>query len=165
MIELRTARLPQETSALLALNNAAVPAVNALDTAAFDALAAIGEVRVALLDETIAGFVLTMGPGREYESLNYRWFDRRYDAFWYVDRVIVGEVARGKGVGRVLYDDVMTRARLKGFPRVCAEVNVAPPNPVSIAFHKSAGFTILEERYNGDDDKTVAMMTRPVEAA
>ncbi|MEM8855278.1 MAG: GNAT family N-acetyltransferase [Pseudomonadota bacterium] len=165
MIDLRTAHLPQETDALLVLNNAAVPAVNALDAEAFDALAAIGEVRVALSDGVIAGFVLTLGPGRDYASLNYRWFDGRYDAFWYVDRVIVGEVARGKGVGRALYDDVMTRAKLKGFPRVCAEVNVEPPNPVSIAFHKSAGFLVLEERYNGEDDKTVAMMTRPVEAA
>ena len=45
------------------------------------------------------GFVICLPPGTDYGSLNYAWFDERYDAFVYVDRIAVAEVHRNKGVG------------------------------------------------------------------
>ena len=47
------------------------------------------------------GFVICLPPGTDYGSLNYAWFDERYDAFVYVDRIAVAEVHRNKGVGHI----------------------------------------------------------------
>ncbi|MEM9221516.1 MAG: GNAT family N-acetyltransferase [Pseudomonadota bacterium] len=140
-----------------AINNAAVPAVNALDSAAFDKLCALGELRIVRGDDVL-GACLTLQPGADHASLNYQWFDERFDEFLYVDRIVVSPQARGRGVGRMLYEDVFERARLKGYSRVCSEVNVDPPNPSSLAFHASMGFRPLLERLNPAEGKTVSMM-------
>ena len=137
-----------------------MPAVNAIDECALHQLSRMGEVLVARSGEEVVGVVVTMGPGRPYDSLNYAWFVDRYEDFLYVDRVVVAPEARGRGVGRLLYEDAIARARRGGRPWVLAEVNVAPPNPVSQAFHASLGFEVVAERLNERDGKTVAMMVR-----
>lgn len=146
--------------ALLALNNAAVPHVNALGAAEFDAIARAGRVWVATTEQGAVpiGFVVTLARGVDYDSLNYAWFSTRFDAFTYVDRVVVSPAARGRGVGRALYDVVAREATLAGHGRVCAEVNVDPPNPGSMAFHTGLGFHVLAERHNESAGKTVAML-------
>ena len=149
--------LPGDVDALLALNNAAVPAVNHLDDTAFLRLAAMGRIRLVRVDGVL-GFVLTLPAGTPYESLNYHWFNHRYRHFLYVDRIVVSEAARGRGVGRLLYEDAIAQARATAAGRVCSEVNLDPPNPGSFAFHDTLGFTPLCARPN--DGKTVAMMVR-----
>lgn len=159
------ADLGADTAALLALNNAAVPAVNTLTVEAFQALAALGRVRVVRGDGgTVDGFVLTLPSGTDYASLNYQWFDKRYASFLYVDRVVVDPRAQGGGIGRLLYEDTIARARAEGFERVCSEVNVDPPNPQSMAFHARLGFVPVFERLNPAEGKTVAMMVHGLAA-
>ncbi|MEO1103342.1 MAG: GNAT family N-acetyltransferase [Pseudomonadota bacterium] len=151
------APLPGALAAALALNNAAVPAVNALEAAAFSGLCADGQLRI--VDEgNLLGLCLVLPSGLNYDSLNYRWFTDRYDHFLYVDRVVVSPAAQGRGVGRLLYQDTLDLAREAGLPRVCSEVNVDPPNPGSMAFHVAMGFTPIHERINPSEGKTVAMM-------
>lgn len=155
-----------DVDALLAMNNSAVPNVNALDQSAFTALAGWGRLRVARAEEGAEplGFVLTLPPGIPYDSLNYAWFIERYSDFEYVDRIVVSAAARGMGVGGQLYADVTRYAAQTGRARVCAEVNTEPPNPGSMAFHKGLGFRVLEERHNPSNDKTVAMLEKPTAA-
>ncbi|MEM6762024.1 MAG: GNAT family N-acetyltransferase [Pseudomonadota bacterium] len=151
------ARLPDELLAIAALNNNAVPEVNALEPQELADLIAKGRLRV-VRGRPVAGLVLTLPSGITYASLNYRWFSNRFDRFLYVDRVVVDAAARGLGVGRLLYGETIAYAKAAGYPRVCSEVNLDPPNPGSIAFHDKLGFRRIHERVNEEHGKTVAMM-------
>ncbi len=154
--------LPQDIDEVLALNNAAVPAVNALDADALTALCAMGALRLVRGEAGIEGLCLTMESGQPYESGNYQWFTGEFDRFLYVDRIVVAPSAKGKGVGRALYEDTFARAAALGQPRVCSEVNADPPNPQSMAFHDSLGFSPLIDRLNPSEGKTVRMMVHPI---
>lgn len=149
-----------DASAFLTLNNAADPAVNALSPTEFSALLAMGTLRGIRDDEgRPAAVLLTMRDGQPYDqSLNYQWFTARYDRFLYVDRIVVAPWGQGGGLGRRLYEAARAEALEAGLPRMCAEVNVRPPNPGSLAFHERMGFRVLEERDNAASGKRVAMM-------
>ena len=85
------------------------------------------------------GFVICLPPSTTYGSLNYAWFNQRYDAFLYVDRIAVAEAHRNEGVGSMLYEQVARHAGEQNIP-VAAEVNLEPPNPGSVRFHHRFGF-------------------------
>ena len=53
--------------------------------------------------------------------------------------VYLATQARGRGVGRALYDDLLARMRADGVHAVVAVVAV--PNPASQALHRACGFT------------------------
>ena len=80
----------------------------------------------------------------------------------YVDRIVVGEGARGAGVGRALYAAVFARARDFGRAEVTCEVNVRPANPGSLAFHARLGFERLEEQETKGGAYRVALLAAPV---
>ena len=103
------------------------------------------------------GFVICLPPGTDYGSLNYAWFDERYDAFVYVDRIAVAEVHRNKGVGSHLYDQVISFAETTLTP-VAAEVNLEPPNPGSMRFHERFAFEEVGVLHH--DAKSVSMLLR-----
>ena len=145
---------------LLALNNSAVPHVNRLDVEQFAWLAEHADyLRVADDNGRVSGFVLALRAGLGYWSLNYRWFSRRHDDFLYLDRVVVAEDTRRRGVGRLLYGDIIAFAADK-WPRIALEVNLRPPNPGSIAFHEKLGFRHVGVREEEEGRKAVAMMER-----
>lgn len=145
---------------LLALNNAATPHVNALDAEQFAWLAQESDyARVAERGGHAAGFVFAIRNGTGYWSANYAWFGARYDAFLYLDRVVVAPGARRGGVGRGLYDDLQSFAGGR-WPRITLEVNVRPANPGSVAFHHALGFRQVGSRtYDGNE---VAMFELPL---
>lgn len=153
-------------AAILALNNGAVPHVNALSPEEFAWLSGRANFfRVAVDDDGLLGFALVLPPGLEYWSDNYRWFTARFGtAFTYLDRVVVAERARRRGVGRALYEALFTFARGR-WPRVTLEVNLRPPNPGSERFHAELGFVTLGVREYNDGVHAVLMMERPVEAS
>lgn len=147
-------------AAVLALNNAHEPHVNALDAEAFRRLVALAaHFRVAEDEAGLLGFVLCVPSGEAYWSENYRWFGSRFDDFLYLDRVVVAPRARRRGVGRALYDDLHARANGR-WPRVTLEVNLRPPNPVSIVFHEAMGYVGVGVRASDDGDKAVQMFAR-----
>lgn len=155
-----------DLATLHAINEAAVPGVGALERAAFDALVQeAGEATlVAELEGRIAGFVLCMLDGLDYQSLNYRWLSERYDRFAYVDRVAVAEDCRNQGIGDALYRAAFARL---GSTRdiLLAEVNLAPPNPGSRRFHKRLGFDEVGERWEIEHEKGVVYVRRPLRGA
>ena len=55
--------------------------------------------------------------------------------------VYLSERARGQGLGRRLYDDLLDRVRADGIHVVLALVAV--PNPASVALHEACGFEHL----------------------
>lgn len=142
------------------LNNAAQPAVPPADHASMAAL--VVQAALALVAEEQPGrplaFLLAMDPGTDYDSENYRWFQRRSDSFVYIDRIVVGEGARGAGIGRLLYGAVFARAAEFGRAEVTCEVNVRPANPDSLAFHERMGFAKLEEQETKGGAYRVALL-------
>ena len=148
-------------AAVLALNNAHTPHVNALSEEQFAWIAAhSGYFRIAEDAGGVSGFVLCVPSGHtEFWSENYKWFSARYEAFLYLDRVIVAPRMRRVGVGRALYADL--HGRVPGvWPRVTLEVNLRPPNPVSIAFHEALGYVPVGVREYDDGRKAVQMFVR-----
>ena len=156
-----------DLSAVLAMNNAAVPAVPPATREEISELVTIASLAVVAESDpgVPAGFLLAMDPGVDYASENYRWFAARSDSFVYVDRIVVTESARGTGIGRVLYDAVFARAREFGRAEVGCEVNVPPPNPESLAFHARLGFEKLEEQETKGGAYRVALLAAPMPAA
>ncbi len=145
---------------MAALNNAAVPNVNELDEETLFGLAEMAAfARVAVSDDGVLGMLLAFGPGASYGSLNYRWFDDRYDTFLYVDRVVVSESARGSGIGKRLYADLALFAESRSDCIAC-EVNEIPPNPGSMRFHEALGFRIVGRQETEGGAKAVALMMK-----
>jgi predicted GNAT superfamily acetyltransferase len=148
---------PDDAAQVLALNDACQPEVGSLDRAKLDAFASWDSyLKVVDLDGSVAAFLVGLRETAPYASPNYGWFVERFGpraslapgtqpGFAYVDRIAVAEQARGQGWGPALYDDFTAWAKRLGAPRLCAEVNVEPPNPRSIRFHDLYGFTQLEE--------------------
>ena len=160
-MEIRDA-VARDHDAVLALNNSAVPHVNALTPEEFAWIVAhAGYFRVAVDEDGLAGFVIAFPPGLNYWSLNYRWFTDFYagHGFFYLDRIVVAGRARRTGVGRALYDDI-TRFAAGTWPRIALEVNLLPPNPGSLAFHERLGFRRVGVREEEHGTKAVALMER-----
>ena len=146
--------------AILALNNSAVPHVNALSTEEFAWLSGHANFfRLVEDDAGLLGFAIVLPSGLDYWSDNYKWFTARFDRFLYLDRVVVAERGRRRGVGRALYDALFAFGA-GAWPRVTLEVNLRPPNPDSERFHEALGFTTLGVREYDGGASAVLMMTR-----
>lgn len=147
-----------DTDHALALNNAAVPHVNELDRAEVQRLAGLAACAlVAEVDGEFAGFCWVLGPGRPYDSLNYRWFSARYDDFVYLDRIAVHDHMRRHGVGRALYGELIERYT-GACPVLLCEVNVRPANEASLKFHDRLGFREVGQQDTDGGAKTVSLL-------
>ena len=148
---------------LLALNNLAVPAVNSLDRYDLVWFSAITpHFWVAVLEGRPVGMMLALGPRADYQSLNYRWFEARYDDFLYVDRIVVDPAVRSAGVGAALYAELETTARGARAPILACEVNLRPANERSLRFHERLGFRGVATQYTEGGTKTVQLMVWPL---
>jgi len=140
---------PGDLSTLLALNSAAVPAVNELSAEELlDLVSQSLLCLVALLDDTPVGMLLCFGEGADYASPNYRWLSERFTQFAYTDRVFVDDAQRGKKIGDALYSALFERMAGTGRCFTC-EVNERPPNPGSLRFHTRLGFEEIGRADNG----------------
>lgn len=147
---------------MLALNNAAAPAVNELDNGRLSALFEQAALcRIALHGGTVAGFLLALREAADYESVNYRWFQQHYDRFVYIDRVVVAPASRGHGVGKILYADVESFAERRA-PYLTCEVNVRPRNDISLIFHGTLGFEEVGHQATEGGSKLVCLMVKPL---
>jgi len=123
------------------LNNDAYPAVpRATEEEISDLVRLCDLAVVAEVDGDVVGFLLAVEPGKDYDSENYRFFESQNQPHFYIDRIVLGESARGRGLGTILYRRVFSEAEGRGFSRVTCEVNLKPENPISLAFHEAMGF-------------------------
>jgi len=155
---------PADLDRLVELNNAAVPAVSETDAAGMQRLLALSHLALAIADDadTVIAFALLMTPGVDYDSENYRYFERRGTDFLYVDRIVVADSARNRGLGAELYRAVFDAARAQGRVEVTCEVNVDPPNPGSLRFHGRLGFTEVGRQVTKGGSVTVALLAASV---
>ena len=91
------------------------------------------------LDNEIIGFVVCFREGSNYQSLNYKFFSKNETKFLYIDRVVIKELHRRKGIGKSLYRNIESISISKNIP-LCCEVNIEPLNQPSIDFHNNFGF-------------------------
>lgn len=147
---------------LLALNNAHARELSWLEPERLGHL--VSSAFLARRIGNVDAFLLAFDQDARYDSPNFLWFRSRYARFVYVDRIVVAPAARGRGLARVLYDDLFAQAARSGHDRVTCEVNSMPPNPASDAFHAALGFSEVGTGVLDASGKTVRYLERAVAA-
>ena len=147
------AHCEESQSALRDLNNA-----NARETSFLtetDWAGLVAEAFAAICVSDAAAFLITFQQNANYHSPNFKWFQERRNRFVYVDRIVVDDSQRGRGLGAHLYRVMFDRARAVGHDRIVCEVNLEPPNPGSDAFHTKMGFVEVGRTEMDPDGKRV----------
>ncbi|MGZ4438612.1 MAG: GNAT family N-acetyltransferase [Nocardioides sp.] len=151
------------------MTDADLPDVLALNDRNVESTAPMDEARLRFMreaadradvlehDGAFAGFVITYAPGSAYDGEKYLWFSARYEHFCYLDRIVLHESVRRRGLGTFVYDEVEDDAARR-FGRLLLEVNVVPPNEPSLAFHAGRGY--VEVGRTGPADHLTAMMEK-----
>jgi predicted GNAT superfamily acetyltransferase len=157
-----------ELDSVLALNNAAGPAILPLDAARLRRFHSEAEYfRIAERDGALAGFLVGFGSDAVHDSGNFQWFRERHPHFFYIDRIAVASRRRGGGVGRAFYADVQSYAELR-YPRMACEVFLESGSDPALLFHGSFGFREIGQRVmldapggsNEDPGRRAAMLMK-----
>ena len=149
-----------ELDSVLALNNAAGPAILPLDANRLRRFFRSAEYfRVAERDGGIAGFLVGFGADADHDSGNYAWFRERYPRFLYIDRIVVASRRRGGGLGRAFYADVQSHAELR-YPHLACEVFLEDGNDPALLFHGSFGFREVGQRVMPEAGIRAAMLMK-----
>jgi uncharacterized protein len=143
-----------DTTAVLLLNNASAKETSVLDEAGLKALLDMAFYARGV-DRGASAFLIALEHNAAYLNPNFMWFQASRESFVYIDRVIVSISARGQGMARVLYEDLMAAAKRGGHDRVVCEINIEPPNPISEAFHIAMGFNAVGQATIHNGAKTV----------
>ena len=101
--------------------------------------------KILCIENSPVGFLIGLMPGKDYKSENYLWVNRIYQSFIYIDRVIIDAKNRNKGLGGILYDDLVKSFQGKVKNVIC-EVNVKPYNSQSLYFHEKYGFKEIGQK-------------------
>jgi predicted GNAT superfamily acetyltransferase len=149
---------PNDVPTLWRINEEGLPGVGEVSETALADLLSLSEFPIGAYEEgELLGFVLCLLPRTRYGSLNYAWFNKRYEDFLYVDRIAVADAHRNRQVGTLLYAYIIEQAEQRGWP-IAAEVNLSPPNPGSMRFHERHGFA--EVGILRQENKAVTMVLR-----
>ncbi len=142
---------------VLTLNEANVSKLAAMDEARLHELRDIADrFDVLDVDGSFGGFVVTFAHGAPYDSENYRWFTDRHRRFYYLDRIVLHDAFRRRGLGTFVYDEIERVAAPYGL--LALEVNLVPRNDASLAFHERRGY--VEVGRLGDEAHLVSMMEK-----
>jgi predicted GNAT superfamily acetyltransferase len=156
--------LEHELDSVLALNNAAGPAILPLDATRLQSFFERAEYfRVAERDGTLAGFLVGMGDGADHDSSNFRWFRERHSEFFYIDRIVVASRRRGGGVGRAFYADAQSYAELR-YPRMACEVLLQGGTDPVMLFHGTFGFQEVGQHLMEETGLRASMLMKPLES-
>jgi uncharacterized protein len=154
---------PADCAQLLALNLASVRELSELDEQRLQEILSFSHRSVAVESAgEVLAFALVIAPGTAYGSRNYRWFGDRFKRFLYLDRVVVADGHRRRGIATQLYDAM--EATAVSFERMVCDVNVRPRNDASLAFHGARGYREIGRLAHGSE-KVVALMSKELESA
>jgi hypothetical protein len=149
-----------DLDAVLALNNAAGRSILALDASQLRYFYEHAEYfRVAEIDGHLAGFLIALREGGNYESPNYRWFAEHYPQFVYIDRIVIANAYRRHGLGRIFYCDVHSYAEVR-VPLLTCEVFLEPRDDVSVLFHGTYGFQEVGQQVMAGVNRRVALLAK-----
>ncbi len=151
-----------DAAAVLRLNAESVAVLSPMDEDRLGLLAGMSCLHlVAVGPAGVIGFVMGFANGAAYDSANYRWFAARYKRFLYLDRMVVAPSFRGCGVGRAFHAAAERHAVAYGLDWLVGEIDLDPPNPVSLAYHERIGFVEVG-RQTLPSGKVVSMRARRV---
>lgn len=151
-----------DAAAVLRLNADSVAVLSPMDESRLRLLAGMSCFHlVAVAPTGVIGFVLGFADGTAYDSVNYRWFAARYKNFLYLDRMVVEPSFRGCGVGGAFHAAALEYAVASGLDWLVGEIDLDPPNPVSLAYHERIGFVEVG-RQTLPSGKVVSMRARRV---
>jgi uncharacterized protein len=130
-----------DVPAILVINGSAAPGVTRLEHADLEDLFRFSSFfRVAELGGKLLAYLAAFSADVRYAGEEFLWFLSRYADFLYIDQVAVAPEHRRRGIASLLYREVEAFARAQGVPRLACEVNLRPPNPSSLAFHRARGY-------------------------
>ena len=150
---------PADFARILELNQTEVRHTSNMDLARLAELDHLADYhKLAVIDGQIAGFLMGMCYGTPYINPNFQWFSDRLKDFVYIDRVVVDTAFVGQGVGSALYQALSNFAHRVDAVRLVCEINIDPPNPASMAFHKKWNFKEIGTEYRDNAHRKIAMM-------
>ena len=133
-----------DVTRVLEINNANTPGVSELTLSELEADMTNCLHALAIDNEhgEVCAFCITFDPDAPDAGANHRWFADRYESFVYLDRIAIDSNHQNHGLGALLYQSVEQHMLNSAeHSLLCCEVNLEPPNPGSLRFHKRIGFT------------------------
>ncbi len=131
--------------AVVAINATGRPGVYPLTPeTVVEVLASASYVMVADLDGQVVGYVIGYTTNDVCEGDEFAWFQAHIPQFLYIDQIAVMPTARRLHVGAQLYAHATFHACTHDIPALVCEVNLDPPNPASLCFHRRLGFLEVE---------------------
>lgn len=150
-------------NAILELNQELVHFLSPLDIDSLTNLANMAEMfKVVEVDGELAAFLITVRENKPYGSVNYKWFLDNYEEFLYIDRVVVSQKYQHIGIGKLIYDYVIKYAKDNNVKRITAEIDIQPPNPISLMFHKTFGFKEVGKQVIYGGKKEVSLQLKEI---
>jgi hypothetical protein len=127
-----------DLDAIVDLNQAALEGVGPLDYESAALLVKESDQALALDDRgRLGGFVITLPSGATYDSTRYEWFEDRLEEYVYLDRIVVAETHRRRGVASRLYDEIEADLPVA--------LEVYDTNEPSLEFHRRRGYRQVGE--------------------
>ena len=133
-----------DVTRVLEINNANTPGVSELTLSELETDIKNCLHALAIDNEhgEVCAFCITFAPDAPDAGANHRWFAERFESFVYLDRIAIDSDHQNRGLGAKLYQAVeQEMLQSAEHSMLCCEVNLEPPNPGSIRFHKRIGFT------------------------
>ena len=153
----------QDFQSIIQLNQAAIQATAPMDLAKLQQLNGWSDHHQVVVEkDQVIAFLLVLGAGQPYQSLNYQWFDSRYPSYYYVDRIVVATSHIGRNIGGLLYQDLFNQAKNKGLKYITCEYNIQPMNMTSHRFHQKHGFNEVATQWLDNNQKQVSLQVAEV---
>ena len=133
-----------DVTRVLEINNANTPGVSELTMSELETDIKNCLHALAIENEhgEVCAFCITFDQNTPDAGANHRWFADRFESFVYLDRIAIDSNHQNRGLGALLYQTVEQRMLDSAeHSFICCEVNLEPPNPGSLRFHKRIGFT------------------------
>ena len=150
--------ISDELPLIVKMNQEALPAVSSVNINDMNHFLTIVDYFCSIkIEKKLVGFLIALSPGKEYHSVNYKWFEKRFDSFMYVDRIVIDPSYQGNGLGKGFYNDLVDFSNNKT-DRITCEVNIRPKNEGSMIFHEKYGFVQVGTQTTENEKKEVSLM-------
>ena len=145
LIDLKINQDVEVFSSFYKINQQQVPKVGSVSLEEFINLIKISNISYGFIKKGIClGFVICLRENTNYQSINFKFFKKRHKKFFYIDRIAIANKYQSSGIGSNLYNKLLLIKNEFNIP-ICAEVNIHPPNEISINFHRKHGFSEITE--------------------